>query len=463
VSADIPLADWRDLLAARRRMEKAGLSSEAAERKAKLLGLCADSLLADGLSPQSPAAGFFVPGRIEVLGKHTDYAGGRSILAAAEQGFCLLALERPDRRVHITDATDRDACRFEIDADLAVPAGTWFNYPMTVARRLARNFATGPLRGADIAFASDLPRASGMSSSSALLVGTYLALAAANDLERRPAWRENIDGRESLGEYLGTVENGQSFRRLAGDKGVGTFGGSEDHIAMLCCRAGSLAQYSYCPVHFERSIAVPAGFELAIASSGVVAEKTGGAMERYNRASRLAAAVAAQWRKATGRSEPHIAAALRTGADAAGAMRDILAKARGGEWSADEMLRRFEHFLAESEEIIPAAGDALSGGDADGFGRQVDRSQELAEKLLGNQVAETIYLARSARELGASAASAFGAGFGGSVWALVRGEGAGEYLKRWARLYREKFPQCAARSAFFLTKAGPGTFSICDF
>jgi galactokinase len=463
VIAEIPLGDWRNPDASQRRLEKAGLSSEAARPKAKLLDLCAGSLLSGGLSPGAGAAGFFVPGRIEVLGKHTDYAGGRSILAAAQRGFCLLALGRIDRCVHITDATDGDTCRFEIDAPQAVPAGSWLNYPMTVARRLARNFPDPPLQGADIAFASDLPRASGMSSSSALMVGTYLALAAVNDLEHRPQWRENIDGGESLGEYLGAVENGQSFRSLEGDKGVGTFGGSEDHIAMLCCRGGTLAQYSYCPVHFERSIAVPAGYEFAVASSGVKAEKTGGAMEQYNRASRLAGAVAALWRKATGRSDPHMAAAIHSGAGAAGAMRALLAKAQGGEWPADELRKRFEHFLAESEEIIPSAGDALSSGNVHSFGRQVDRSQKLAETLLGNQVEETIHLARSARELGAAAASAFGAGFGGSVWALVRAEEAGELLARWVRRYHEKFPECAGRSTFFLTKAGPGAFSIFDF
>ena len=59
------------------------------------------------------------------------------------------------------------------------------------------------------------------------------------------------------------------------------------------------------------------------------------------------------------------------------------------------------------------------------FGDLVDRSQQLAERRLGNQVPETIELARSARELGARAASAFGAGFGGSVWALVSRADAG--------------------------------------
>ena len=73
----------------------------------------------------------------------------------------------------------------------------------------------------------------------------------------------------------------------------------------------------------------------------------------------------------------------------------------------------------ESNEIVPRGGDFLANGDMKSFGASVDRSQLLAEKLLGNQTPETVELARSARAIGAAAASAFGAGFGGSVWALV--------------------------------------------
>jgi len=54
-------------------------------------------------------------------------------------------------------------------------------------------------------------------------------------------------------------------------------------------------------------------------------------------------------------------------------------------------------------------------GTWDKIGVLIDRSQDGAERLLGNQVPETIALARLARDLGAVAASAFGAGFGGSV------------------------------------------------
>ena len=132
-----------------------------------------------------------------------------------------------------------DLARFEIDADLQPTIGHWSNYPMTVARRIARNFPGG-LRGAEMAVASDLPIASGMSSSSALMVTCFLMLADINDLADRPEYNADIHSPEELAGYLGAVENGQTFGGLVGDAGVGTFGGSEDHTAMLCCRGGGL-------------------------------------------------------------------------------------------------------------------------------------------------------------------------------------------------------------------------------
>ena len=88
----------------------------------------------------------------------------------------------------------------------------------------------------------------------------------------------------------------------------------------------------------------------------------------------------------------------------------------------------------------------------------MDRSQELTDSLLGNQVPETIALARLGRECGAAGASAFGAGFGGSVWALIEEEGAGAFLEAWTDRYEKAFPEAASRARFFTTQAGPAAF-----
>ena len=60
-------------------------------------------------------------------------------------------------------------------------------------------------------FESDLPASAGLSSSSALVVGTFMALARCNDLDRDPRWRRDLPTRERLAAYLGAVENGRSY------------------------------------------------------------------------------------------------------------------------------------------------------------------------------------------------------------------------------------------------------------
>src|SRR2546430_16577437 len=115
----------------------------------------------------------------------------------------------------------------------------------------------------------------------------------------------------------------------------------------------------------------------------------------------------------------------------------------------------FRSFFEESERIIPETVARLAAYDVDGIGPLVDRSQRLAERLLGNQIPETIALARSARDLGAVASSAFGAGFGGSVWALVPAATHREFLDRWASAYRHAFPAAPVNAEFFMTRPGP--------
>jgi galactokinase len=99
-------------------------------------------------------------------------------------------------------------------------------------------------------------------------------------------------------------------------------------------------------------------------------------------------------------------------------------------------------------------------GNVAGIGDLVDESQHLAEQALANQVPETVWLARRARELGAAAASAFGAGFGGSVWALVRRVEAGALLAAWRESYAAQFPARRVGARFTATCPGEGVFQI---
>jgi galactokinase len=410
------------------------------------------------LGTRRAASFYFVPGRIEVLGKHTDYCGGHSIVAATEQGFCIAALPREDHRINVTALPRKERVQFELDLELQPKAGIWANYPMTVARRIARNFADDeapPLRGADIAFLSDLAPAAGLSSSSALIIASFLVLADVNDLWHRPQFHQNIRTIEDLAGYLGTIENCQSFFSLFVDSGVGTFGGSEDHTAILGAEASRLKVYSYCPVRIQQTMELPEEYVFAVASSGVIAEKTGAAMEQYNHASVTANRVLELWNRHTSRQDQTLAAAAEHisrdehRGEAATNFEAYLRQQDG----ADDLIRRLSHFVLE-DLAVRVTSKLLSDGQVERMGGFVDESQRGAEELLGNQTEQTAFLQRAARELGASASSAFGGGFGGSVWALVWSETAPRFLANWAEVYRREWPKYAENAAYFLTRPG---------
>jgi galactokinase len=449
------------------------MSAHEAARKQALLDRAEGALVRLPAVDAGVLFRFWVPGRIEFLGKHTDYAGGRSLLCAAERGICIVAAPRRDDRLRIHDAMSGETLDQRMSEhgsfEAISPSGHWSIYVRAVARRVVRNFPER-LIGADIALASDLPQAAGMSSSSALVVAIFLALVRVNDIQARDSYRRAIKTREQLAEYLGTVENGQSFGELAGERGVGTFGGSEDHTAILCASAGKLLQYAFCPVRLERTVPFPAAHVLVVATSGVAAEKTGAVRGRYNRLSTMIVEILDRWQSVTGERYPTLAAAIDASPGAAEHIRQLLRAESVGSSETDrasgpgadsvDRPARFEHFLLESNTLIPTAAEALAEGDLASLGNLVDHSQLAAEKLLGNQVPETTFLARKARELGAVAASAFGAGFGGSVWALVPEFDAAEFRTQWTEAYAAQFPVAARGSEVLITPAGPGAIEL---
>jgi galactokinase len=429
-----------------------GMSPLAAEGKQEALGRC-DRVL-DAIGASGSRWSVWVPGRVELFGKHTDYAGGRSLLCAVERGFVVRAAMRRDHVVRALDVTGDEQCETSLDPGADILPG-WPHYVATVARRLARNFPDAD-RGVDLVFESDLPIAAGMSSSSALMIAVFVSLAKSNDLRSSEAFRREISSREELAAYLGCIENGQNFRSFVGDAGVGTFGGSQDHVAIMSSEAGKVVQYAFSPLRREAVYALPPTHTLVIASSGVTAEKTAGARDAYNRASRMVSHLLAAWNHTTGRHDATLADAVRVDAAAPGRLRALAASSGTPEFDGPTLVKRVDQFILESFELVPAAAAALATGSLHELGPLASRSQEAAEQWLGNQIPETSALVRQARELGAVAASAFGAGFGGSVWALVALSEATGFARSWAGRYAAEFPGPAQRSAFFTSPAGPG-------
>jgi galactokinase len=123
---------------------------------------------------------------------------------------------------------------------------------------------------------------------------------------------------------------------------------------------------------------------------------------------------------------------------------------------------RLTQLTAECQVIIPGVGDALARRDFALVAELVSASQLGAEIELRNQVPETIALVDAARPGGAVAASAFGAGFGGSVWALVPVETADSFVETWRSGYLDRFPERRPRARFFRTRPAPPAVRLED-
>ena len=401
---------------------------------------------------------WFVPGRIEIAGKHTDYAGGHSLVAAIPRGFVVAASAQPGAIVRVHDA--RLGERVAIDhrtPEGAAPDG-WARYIDVVVRRLARDFPGADL-GTEITIASDLPTAAGLSSSSALVVGISTALIARGRLDERDEWRRAIHSKTDLAGYLGAVENGLSFSTMPGATGVGTHGGSEDHTAILCCRADTVSAYSYMPVRHVTDAPMPAEWAFVVATSGVEAHKAAGARDKYNRASLATQALVEVWRRGGGAAGQTLAQILGT-AGAAEELRSRIARLRHPDFAATELTTRLDHFAREDARVLPFA-EAFRRADVDGIAALARVSHDEADRLLDNQIPETRALASLAYESGAFAASAFGAGFGGSVWALAPAAAAEAVAQRWSAAYRRRFPARGAAQTF-VTRPGPGVTELAE-
>jgi galactokinase len=127
---------------------------------------------------------FRAPGRVNLIGEHTDYNDGFVLPMALERETVVAAATRADRlvRVHALDLDEQ--AEFDLDQPGPKQRGLWLDYVEGVAQALLRRGVR--LRGADVALRSDVPTGAGLSSSAALEVSTGLAfmLLAEADLDR---------------------------------------------------------------------------------------------------------------------------------------------------------------------------------------------------------------------------------------------------------------------------------------
>jgi len=127
---------------------------------------------------------FSAPGRVNLIGEHTDYNDGFVLPMAIEKEIIMLGQLRNDRRVRVFDFGYNTEIDFSLDKLIPLRKNTWANYLMGVVDEIQK--AEYILQGANLIFKSNIPRKAGLSSSAALEVVTALAIAELNSLKIEP-------------------------------------------------------------------------------------------------------------------------------------------------------------------------------------------------------------------------------------------------------------------------------------
>ncbi len=332
---------------------------------------------------RDPVIVAYAPGRVEVIGNHTDYNEGLVLSAAINNGTFFAVAPATGTTCRLTAGDLMHEVRFEVGAPEPVRTDTWANYCMGVLAGLLQRgkFA----HGFDALFFGNIPLGSGLSSSAALEISTALALARLYNIKADP---------------LSLARIGQQ----AEHKFAGVKCGLLDQISSLFGRAGMLVQTDF------RSLEVghaPLGSDAVLLICNTHA-KHALVDGEYNQRRADCEAAAEFFRQRL----PHPVTALR----------DV----SWAEWEEhhsgldDRIARRAAHPIGENERVAKGA-ELLAKGDLEGFGRVMFLSHESSQRYFENSCEELDHVVETARGVaGVLGARLSGGGFGGSVVVLVR-------------------------------------------
>ena len=340
------------------------------------------------------------PGRVNLIGEHTDYNDGFAMPAAIEF-YCWVAVgNREDRKLSIYSEEFSATAEADLSSTATAPSKSWSDYPIGVALQLEQ--AGFRIRGANLLIESEVPMGAGLSSSAAIEVATALALAEQSgaspdrvQLARLCQKAEN----EFVGARVGIMDQ---FISLHGQK---------DHALLLDCRALS----------FE-SLAIPDSVKLVISNTMVKHELAFG---EYNR------------RRADCEEAVRRLAGVLPGIRA---LRDVsleqLETHRGV--LSDVIYKRALHIVTENARVLDAA-DALRAGDIERFGKRMAESHRSLRDLYEVSCLELDLMVDLAyQQKGVYGARMTGGGFGGATINLVDSRYAGEFKEKIAKAYQKE-------------------------
>ncbi len=355
------------------------------------------------------------PGRVNLIGEHTDYNGLPVLPIAIDRDLRtdFRAVGEPVVRLDNTAARFAPFS-FRLDKPVGrAPQGDWSNYVRAAARGLQEHGVE--LRcGIEGTVTGSVPIAMGLSSSSALVVASALALLKANGVAvtgvPEPADRTAVGAApESAEGAAGRTELMLSRLELAAltaraERFVGLEGGGMDQTVCLHGVPGHALRIDFDPLRVM-PVPVPEGWRWVVASSLVRAEKSRGARAAYNERAR-------QCREALQGLEDALTYRDLVADDD---LEELMRSAR--RTLAPVLFRRLRHVVTEGRRVA-LAEVAMRGGDMGRFGDLMVRSHESLRDDYEVSTEELDAVVAVMLDAGAAGARLTGAGFGGCAVAL---------------------------------------------
>lgn len=342
---------------------------------------------------------FRAPGRVNLIGEHTDYNDGFVLPAAIDRDMLMALHPHGGRDVLLNSLDFASESTFNLDQIGYDTDQPWSNYLRGVCYILEEN--EYHLRGADVFFGGDVPIGSGLSSSAALEVATAVAFLTLSEYEvpgKEIALLAQRAENEFVGAHCGIMDQ---FISMCGLK---------DHALLIDCRS-----LDY------RPIAIPAGVKLVIGDTGV---RRGLVSSEYNMrreqceegVQRLQAVL------------PGIAALRDVSLEELERYRNLL---------PEMVFHRCRHVVSENERVLHAVR-AMEGNDLEKLGQLLNDSHDSLHddfEVSCTELDTMVALAR--RQPGVYGARMTGAGFGGCTVSLVADVDVEAFVAVVSAAYRE--------------------------
>ena len=369
---------------------------------------------------------FFAPGRVNLIGEHTDYNGGHVFPCALTLGTYCAARVRPDRELRLFSLNFPDAGTVEtsIDETVPLPGGCWANYVLGVVRTFT-DAGYAPAAGLDLAFYGDIPAGSGLSSSAALevLTGTVL----------KGLFALPVDGVQTA--LLGQKAENEFIGLSCGimDQFASAMG-KRDHAIFLDTQT---LDYAYAPLELTGAHIVIVNSMVKHALAGSAYNDRRGECERALEALR----------------------AVRPGLPSLGALTPAEFDALSGAIPDPVCRRRAKHAVYENARTV-AAFEALRRGELAAFGQLMNASHLSLRDDYAVSCPEVDTLTELAwRCPGVLGSRITGGGFGGCTVSIVSDAHAAEFRETVRREYAKA---TGLDAQIYTVSAGDGAREITE-